>query len=142
MPGLRLDRTIYHQPPNNVLYLATYENAACWSCSSKARTLVTTFDISAPAAPRQVDQMAFEAPASAGGFNAAWSTPWKRSCKIAASCREHRLSEVTKIRESLATNGFNDTRRGGPAGMRDTAHTRTLAEWERHLATLEEAGRL
>jgi hypothetical protein len=61
----------------DVLYLATYENASCWGCSSQARTLVTTFDVSQPAAPRQVDQVAFEGGTS--GFDAAWSTPWKRS---------------------------------------------------------------
>ena len=63
----------------DVLYLATYENVSCYGCAKTARTLVTTFDVSAPTAPRQIDQVAFETPASAGGFNAAWSTPWKRS---------------------------------------------------------------
>jgi hypothetical protein len=63
----------------NVLYLATYENISCWGCSKNARTLVTTFDISTPTAPVQVDQIAFESPADATGFNAAWSTPWQRS---------------------------------------------------------------
>ncbi len=61
----------------NVLYLATYENGQCWGCKDH-RTLVTTFDISDATAPKQVDQVAFENPASAD-FNAAWSTPWKRS---------------------------------------------------------------
>jgi len=63
----------------NVLYLATYENAACWGCGTNPRTLVTTFDISTPAAPKQIDQVTFESAPGSGGFNAAWSTPWKRS---------------------------------------------------------------
>jgi hypothetical protein len=62
----------------NILYLATYESSSCWSCTGGARTLVTTFDISQPAAPKQIDQMAFTS-AMGATFNAAWSTPWKRS---------------------------------------------------------------
>jgi hypothetical protein len=61
----------------NVLYVATYENGQCWGCKD-FRTLVTTFDISDATAPKQVDQIAFANPSSAG-FNAAWATPWKRS---------------------------------------------------------------
>lgn len=63
----------------NVLYLATYENGTCYGCQAQApRTLVTTFDISDARAPKQVDQVSFSSPTGAG-FNAAWSTPWKRS---------------------------------------------------------------
>ena len=62
----------------DVLYLATYENAQCWGCKDY-RTLVTTFDISDATKPRQVDQMAFANPSGSAGFDAAWSTPWKRS---------------------------------------------------------------
>jgi hypothetical protein len=61
-----------------VLYLATYENAECYGCGKDARTLVTTFDIADATAPKQIDQVTFTSP-SGGGFNAAWSTPWKRS---------------------------------------------------------------
>lgn len=63
----------------SVLYLATYENIACWGCGSKPRTLVTSFDISTPIAPKQIDQVIYEGSTDAGGFNAAWATPWKRS---------------------------------------------------------------
>jgi hypothetical protein len=63
----------------NVLYLATYENVSCYSCGTKPRTLVTTFDVSTPTDPKKVDQVAFEASPESIGFNAAWSTPWKRS---------------------------------------------------------------
>src|SRR5690606_30915395 len=51
----------------NVLYLATYENQACWGCNTSApSTLVTTFDISNPLAPKQIDQIGF--PGSAETF--------------------------------------------------------------------------
>jgi hypothetical protein len=62
----------------NILYLATYENSLCWGCGPQPRTIVTTFDISAPLAPVQVDQLTFDSP-NGTIFNAAWSTPWKRS---------------------------------------------------------------
>jgi hypothetical protein len=62
-----------------VLYLVTYENGECWSCAQqKPRTLVTTFDVSDPTAPKQIDQIGYESPNGAT-FNAAWATPWKRS---------------------------------------------------------------
>ncbi len=60
----------------NVLYLATYENTSCWGCGT-ARTVVTSFDVSQPAAPKQVDQVTFSSPST--GFDAAWAMPWKRS---------------------------------------------------------------
>jgi hypothetical protein len=69
----------------NVLYLATYENAACWGCGKVGRTLVTTFDVSAPTEPKRIDQVSFETPQNTGGFNAAWSTPWKRSIAATTS---------------------------------------------------------
>ncbi|HVH47028.1 MAG TPA: beta-propeller domain-containing protein [Labilithrix sp.] len=63
----------------HILYLATYENVACWSCGAKPRTLVTSFDISIPSAPVKVDQIAFESdPNTLGGF-ASFPTSWKRS---------------------------------------------------------------
>lgn len=43
----------------DVLYLATYENASCYGCGKDKRTLVTTFDISNPLAPKQIDQVGF-----------------------------------------------------------------------------------
>lgn len=64
----------------NVLYLATFEDGQCYGCTTNAaRTLVTTFDIANPTAPKQIDQITFANPAGAGGFNYAWATPWKRS---------------------------------------------------------------
>ncbi len=62
----------------NILYIATYESGQCYGCGPKARTIVTTFDIAEPTAPKQVDQVSYASPNS-GGFNLAWSTPWKRS---------------------------------------------------------------
>jgi hypothetical protein len=60
----------------HVLYLATYDNGSCYGCSGVSRTFVTSFDVSVPSAPKQVDQIAF-APISDGSYGA-W-TPWKRS---------------------------------------------------------------
>ncbi len=48
----------------DVLYLATYENASCYGCGKDRRTLVTTFDISDPLAPKQIDQIGFLGDAS------------------------------------------------------------------------------
>jgi len=63
----------------NVLYLATFEDGQCYGCTTnQARTLVTTFDIADATKPKQIDQLTFASPAGPG-FNAAWSTPWKRS---------------------------------------------------------------
>lgn len=62
----------------DILYLATYENSACYSCTQGLRTLVTSFDIKTPSVPEKVDQVAFLAPPNTS-FNAAWSTAWKRS---------------------------------------------------------------
>lgn len=60
----------------DVLYLATYENGACYKCGSGPRTLVTSFDISDASAPKQIDQVGFDGPST--GY-AGWATPWKRS---------------------------------------------------------------
>lgn len=63
----------------SVLYLVTYENGTCWSCQAQSpRTLVTSFDVSDPTAPKQVEQIAYDSPTGAV-FDAAWATPWKRS---------------------------------------------------------------
>lgn len=43
----------------DILYLATYENASCYGCAKDKRTLVTTFDVSNPLAPKQIDQVGF-----------------------------------------------------------------------------------
>ncbi|MBX3229650.1 MAG: beta-propeller domain-containing protein [Labilithrix sp.] len=60
----------------NILYLATYENAACWHCSTTPRTLVTSFDISDASAPRQIEQVSFE---SAVAPSPTMLAPWRRS---------------------------------------------------------------
>ena len=62
----------------NVLYLGTYENAVCFRCGPAPRTMVTSFDVTNPAALRQVDQVAFESTAP-DGYNLAWGSRWKRS---------------------------------------------------------------
>ena len=69
----------------DILYLATYENATCWSCSTLPRTLVTSFDLTDATAPKQIDQISYDGSNDAGGFNAAWSTPWKRSITATAT---------------------------------------------------------
>lgn len=65
----------------NVLYLATYETGTCWQCTQGPRTLVTSFDVSRSSALVPVDQVAFPGPQSTT-FDAAWSTPWKRSIVV------------------------------------------------------------
>lgn len=62
----------------NILYLATYESAECYGCGQDLRTLVTSFDLSQPSAPVQVDQIGFKAPTGTV-YNLAWSTAWRRS---------------------------------------------------------------
>jgi hypothetical protein len=62
----------------DVLYLATFESANCFECGKDLRTLVTSFDISTPIAPKQVDQVAYTAPTGTV-YNLAWSTAWRRS---------------------------------------------------------------
>jgi uncharacterized protein (TIGR03382 family) len=62
----------------DVLYLATYENAACYGCGEKPRTLVTSFDISDPTAMTKADQASFESNAP-DGYNLPWGSNWKRS---------------------------------------------------------------
>ena len=61
----------------DILYLATYENASCYGCGARPRTMVTSFDVSSPAAMRQVDHVAFE---SGAQYGSSWgSTGFKRS---------------------------------------------------------------
>ena len=61
-----------------VLYLATYENAACYGCGPTPRTMVTTFDVTAPAAMTEVEQVSFASNAP-DGYNLPWGQNWKRS---------------------------------------------------------------
>jgi hypothetical protein len=63
----------------NILYLATFENGQCYSCASTLRTVVTTFDIADPLAPKQIEQVAFNGPEGSVLNGGGWATPWKRS---------------------------------------------------------------
>ena len=74
IPGEMADSRVV----GNVLYTATYENARCFECASKPRTVVTSFDITRPNDLRQVDQVFFQSDAPEG-FNASWGSAWKRS---------------------------------------------------------------
>jgi hypothetical protein len=62
----------------NVLYLASYENAACFQCGPAPRTLVTSFDITDPLAIEQIDQVTFQSNAP-DSYNLPWGMHWKRS---------------------------------------------------------------
>jgi hypothetical protein len=62
----------------DVLYLATYENAACFGCGAAPRTIVTTFDVHDAANLSQVDQATFESNAP-DSYNLPWGMNWKRS---------------------------------------------------------------
>ena len=62
----------------NVLYLATYENAACYGCGTTPRTMVTTFDIATPTAIALIEQVSFQSNAP-DGYNLPWGANWKRS---------------------------------------------------------------
>jgi hypothetical protein len=74
VPGELADSRIV----GDVLYLATYENSACFRCGPKPRTMVTSFDLATPADMRQVDQLSFESNAP-DGYNLPWGSHWKRS---------------------------------------------------------------
>ncbi len=63
----------------DILYLATFENAACWQCSTEARTVVTTFDIASPATMRKVDQIEFASDERGMSWGA---DDWKRSIVV------------------------------------------------------------
>lgn len=60
VPGQIADSRIV----GDVLYLVTYENAACYQCATEPRTLVTTFDVANPVSPKYIDQAAFPGAAS------------------------------------------------------------------------------
>jgi hypothetical protein len=62
----------------DVLYLATYENAACYGCGPKPRTMVTTFNLATPTAMTEVEQVSFQSNAP-DGYNLPWGQNWKRS---------------------------------------------------------------
>jgi hypothetical protein len=62
----------------DVLYVATYENSACFGCGAKPRTMVTSFDVSDATSPKKIDQLEFASNAP-DSYNAAWGMAWKRS---------------------------------------------------------------
>jgi hypothetical protein len=62
----------------SVLYLATYENALCFGCGAKPRTMVTSFDVQDPMSVRMVDQLSFQSNAP-DQYNLPWGSAWKRS---------------------------------------------------------------
>jgi hypothetical protein len=74
VPGQIADSRII----GDVLYLVTYENGTCYGCGTDARTVVTTFDVSDPAAVKRVDQVTFTSGAPYT-YNLAWGMAWKRS---------------------------------------------------------------
>lgn len=51
----------------DVLYLATQQWNYCWGCESEANTTLTSFDLSDPAAFREVDQLRLPLPAGSYG---------------------------------------------------------------------------
>ncbi|MGZ5970879.1 MAG: beta-propeller domain-containing protein [Polyangiales bacterium] len=62
----------------DAMYLATYENASCFDCGTKPRTMVTSFDVSDVARIKRIDQASFESTAP-DSFNLPWGLAWKRS---------------------------------------------------------------
>jgi hypothetical protein len=68
----------------DVLYLATYENAACYGCGPKPRTMVTTFNLATPTAVTEVEQVSFQSNAP-DGYNLPWGQNWKRSIFVTDS---------------------------------------------------------
>ncbi|HEY4392461.1 MAG TPA: beta-propeller domain-containing protein, partial [Polyangia bacterium] len=68
----------------DVLYLATYENAACYGCGPTPRTLVTSFNVATPTAMTEVEQVAFQSNAP-DGYNLPWGQNWKRSIFVTDS---------------------------------------------------------
>ena len=74
VPGQLADSRIV----GNALYLATYENSACFQCGSAPRTMVTSFDVSNPVGIAKVDQASFQSNAP-DGYNLPWGSAWKRS---------------------------------------------------------------
>jgi hypothetical protein len=62
----------------DVLYLATYENAACYGCGPTPRTMITTFNVATPTAMTEVEQVSFQSNAP-DGYNLPWGQSWKRS---------------------------------------------------------------
>jgi hypothetical protein len=62
----------------DVLYLTTYENAQCYGCGAKPRTMVTSFDVADPTSVLPVDQMSFASNAP-DEYNLPWGSAWKRS---------------------------------------------------------------
>ena len=68
----------------DILYLATYENASCYGCGPSPRTMVTSFDVSSPAAMRQVDHVAFE---SGSQYGSSWGIAGHKRSIVATNER-------------------------------------------------------
>jgi hypothetical protein len=62
----------------NILYIASYENANCYGCGTRPRTMVTTFNIASPKDIALVEQVSFMSTAP-DAYQAPWGTNWKRS---------------------------------------------------------------
>ncbi|MBT8496536.1 MAG: beta-propeller domain-containing protein, partial [Deltaproteobacteria bacterium] len=65
----------------DVLYLATYEDTACYGCDGEPKTLVTSFDVSDESDIREVDQLSFGSNAP-DGYNLPWGSNWTRSIYV------------------------------------------------------------
>lgn len=96
----------------DVLYLATYENATCFGCGAKPRTMVTTFNVADPNAVHQVDQASFQSNAP-DSQNLAWGMAWKRSI-VATSTRLYIGGHA-----DLDPNTYTDTTSPGNEGIVD-----------------------
>lgn len=57
----------------NTLYIVTYQNGGCWSCTTGNSTLVTSFDLTSPSTLKQVGQVAF------AGSTMGYGDAYKRS---------------------------------------------------------------
>jgi hypothetical protein len=76
VPGRIADSRIV----GDVLYLVTFEPAACPDCPPAPRTIVTSFDLGQPRSARQVDQVSFQSDAPTG--RSFLSQDWKRSLLV------------------------------------------------------------
>lgn len=106
VPGEMADSRVV----GNVLYTATYENARCFECAQKPRTVVTSFDITRPNDLRRVDQVSFQSNAPEG-FNAPWGSAWKRSIFVTGErlyIGGHADIEPTMLSQGTSREGIID----------------------------------
>jgi hypothetical protein len=66
----------------DILYLATYESASCYECSTP-RTMLSSFDLKDSSQLRKVDQLSFASGYNTG-YNSFTGTAWKRSIMVTA----------------------------------------------------------